>query len=119
MFDFLKDMSLEARGINSEAVRELEEEKKRKEKEERVLLPKSFKRLAYVVGGIYLAISWTVLAVTHGQIGGVGAVAVSLSLSTIDIAAIVCLILKTKRSEIMALIFIAAFVAVLYASCLV
>ena len=125
MFDFFRDIALEAIGKDS-----TEEERKRKEKREQerkkyFIFSRSTKTVVFVFGALYLfmgGISLFANAQITKSIVGISANASAFAylkyaiLSAVDIAAIICLLTKKKKAEIVALVLVIIFMIIMYVS---
>lgn len=116
MFEFFRDMAIDLMGGDSE-----EESRKRKEKENRIFLFKSTKRIAYVFGILYIVMGGISLFTSTSLTGNLQIVpTVKFAiLSLIDMAAMVCLTMRTKKTEIAAIILAVVFVVGMYVTTLV
>lgn len=119
MFDFFRDMILEASGIDSKAAAEERKERKEAAKKERFIFSKGAKVIVYVMGAIYLAVAWIGMAAMI-QAGTMDAFRIIrfIFLVGCDIASIICLAIGKKKTEIAALILIILFVVSQYFSTL-
>lgn len=119
MFDFLRDIVLEAQGIDSIAAAkersERREVKKALEKKERFIFSKAVKVLVYIFGILYLIITgFGLLAMKEAGVLSIYHLFRSIFLVGCDITAIVCLAIGKKKAEIVALILILVFLITLY-----
>ena len=114
MFDFFRDMVLEARGIDSEAAAEQRKGKKEPEHRERFIFSRSTKGIIFILGILYLVMGGMQIVVMKGQDGIALFMLQFVLLSILDISALVCLLLRNKKAEIAALILVIVFVVMKY-----
>lgn len=128
MFDWFRDMALEITGNNS-----YEEELKRKAKHEqergdKIVFSKSTKCIIYIfgilyliMGGISLYMSIQIESNMRNSMAGIGAwkYIKYIVLSAIDIAAMICISMKTRKKEIAALVLVIVFVVFMYISSII
>lgn len=122
MFDFFRDMALEAMGKDS-----VEEERKRKEKRELerkkyCIFSRNTRIVIFAFGILYLVMGGTSLFASRQSMVGV-TVGIGVFkyikyafLSAIDVAAMVCLLTGKKKAEIAALVLVIIFVVFMYVS---
>ena len=116
MLDFLRDVILEVRGINSEKWHKEKLEKDISKKENIYLLSKKTKIIIFVFGIIYLLAEVINIVVFWENNGMINIRAKGIILSIIDIIVLVCLLLKNKTAEIIAIIFSIIFIILMYTS---
>lgn len=116
MLDFLRDVILEVRGINSEKWHKEKLEKDISKKENIYLLSKKTKIIIFVFGIIYLLAEVINIVVFWENNGMINIRAKGIILSIIDIIVLVCLLLKNKTTEIIAIIFSIIFIILMYTS---
>lgn len=128
MFDWFRDMALEVTGKNSDKEELKRRPKREQEKKEKSIFSKSTKRTVYVLGILYLIMGGMSLYVsvqiansTGYSDAGVGAwkYIKYAVLSSIDIAAMVCLLTKKRKMEIAAVVLVVAFIVFMYLSSIV
>ena len=121
MFDFFRDMAIDLAGGNSEEVARKRKERREEEKANRIFLSRSTKRIIYAFGILYIVMGGISLFASASLTGNLQIVPFLkfAILSLIDIAAMVCLTMKTKKTEIAAIILAVAFVAAMYVTTLV
>lgn len=108
MFDFFRDMYLEAGGIDSKKV-DLERKLKSQEKRRSYLIfSMKMKFLIAIMGVLYLAIQIAIFKETLSE--GILSVVVTIILSCVDISCLVLLFLKGKKFEIAAAVLMLVFV---------
>ena len=108
MFDFFRDMYLEAGGIDSKKV-DLERKLKSQEKRRSYLIfSMKMKFLIAVMGVLYLAIQIAIFKETLSE--GILSVVVTIILSCVDISCLIILFLKGKKFEITAAVLMLVFV---------
>lgn len=108
MFDFFRDMYLEAGGIDSKKV-DLERKLKSQEKRRSYLIfSMKMKFLIAVMGVLYLAIQIAIFKETLSE--GILSVVVTIILSCVDISCLILLFLKGKKFEITAAVLMLVFV---------
>lgn len=121
MFDFFRDMAIDLAGGNSEEVARKRKEKREEEKANRIFLSRSTKRIIYAFGILYIVMGGISLFASASLTGNLQIVPFLkfAILSLIDVAAMVCLTMKTKKTEIAAIVLAVAFVAAMYVTTLV
>lgn len=121
MFDFFRDMAIDLAGGNSEEVARKRKERREEEKANRIFLSRSTKRIIYAFGILYIVMGGISLFASASLTGNLQIVPFLkfAILSLIDVAAMVCLTMKTKKTEIAAIILAVAFVAAMYVTTLV
>ena len=121
MFDFFRDMAIDLAGGNSEEVARKRKEKREEEKANRIFLSRSAKRIIYAFGILYIVMGGISLFASASLTGNLQIVPFLkfAILSLIDVAAMVCLTMKTKKTEIAAIVLAVAFVAAMYVTTLV
>lgn len=121
MFDFFRDMAIDLAGGNSEEVARKRKEKREEEKANRIFLSRSTKRIIYAFGILYIVMGGISLFASTSLTGNLQIVPFLkfAILSLIDVAAMVCLTMKTKKTEIAAIVLAVAFVAAMYVTTLV
>jgi len=121
MFEFFRDVAIDLMGGDSEEEARKRKEKKEQEKANRIFLSRSTKRVAYVFGILYLlmgGISLFASTLLTGTMQIVPTVKFAI-LSLLDISAMVCLSMRTKKTEIAAIILAVAFMAAMYVTTLI
>ena len=114
VFDFFRDMALELSGVDSEkAEREREEKRKIKKKNQFIFSAKS-KIIIYAFGILYLVIGGINMTHLRGQERIAALILKFVFLSAVDIAGLICLTMRKRKTEIAALILIIIFVIVMY-----
>ena len=113
MLDFLRDVILEVKGINSEKWHKEKLEKDISKKENIYLLSKKTKIIIFV---IYLLAEVINIVVFWENNGMINIRAKGIILSIIDIIVLVCLLLKNKTAEIIAIILSIIFIILMYTS---
>ena len=110
MFDFFRDIALEMSGIDSKAAKEEREEKREEKRKQRFIFSRSAKVITFVFGILYLIVAGLNIAMMKqsGTMEFVSIIRFSL-LTICDIAAMVCLAIGKKKTEIAALILIFVF----------
>lgn len=116
MLDFFKDTYLEMSGVDTQKLKKEREEKKKKE--ERYIFSKKIRILTIILGIIYLFIAGSEIVILASYSGSIMFILKILFQILIDIAAIVCLVLKKKEYEKIALVLIILFFMVGYLSVL-
>jgi len=121
MFEFFRDMAIDIMGGDSEEEARKRKEKREEEKANRIFLSKSTKRIAYVFGILYIVMGGISLFTSASLTGNLQIVpTVKFAILTlIDIAAMVCLAMMTKKTEIAAIILAVVFMAAMYVTTLV
>lgn len=111
MFDFFRDIALEVGGIDSKAAKEERREKAENKRKERFIFSKTAKVVAFAFGVFYLLIAGLNVSMMKqtGNVDLVGIVRFSV-LTICDIAAMICLAIGKKKTEIAALILIVLFI---------
>lgn len=112
MFDFFKDLYYEAHGVDSKAIECEKKEKKEKRNEEKIIFSSSQKVIFLFLGLLYLLL-FLLNAIVFG-VRGSGALVTHILLCILDIAACTCLMIRTKKTEIAALILMILFGVCLY-----
>lgn len=115
MFEFFRDMALEFSGIDSKAADEERKEKKEMKKKDRYIFSTGMKVLVWVVGVLYLV----VVAMSIYFMKQAGAIDILnilryIVMVSIDVAAMICLAIGNKKTEIAAVILIPVFILLLY-----
>lgn len=116
MLDFIKDIVLEAQGIDIEKVHK---EKIKKEEEKRskyYLLSNRTKIIIFIFGIIYLSMEMMNIIISWETNGMIFIRAKGIILSVIDIAVLVLLTQKNKKAEILAIILSVIFITSMYVS---
>lgn len=116
MLDFIKDIVLEAQGIDTEKVHK---EKIKKEEEKRskyYLLSNRTKIIIFIFGIIYLSMEMMNIIISWEKNGMIFIRAKGIILSFIDIAVLVLLTQKNKKAEILAIILSVIFITSMYVS---
>lgn len=116
MLDFLRDVILEVKGINSEKWHKEKLKKDISKKENIYLLSKKTKIIIFVFGIIYLLAEVINIVVFWENNGMINIRAKGIILSIIDIIVLVCLLLKNKTAEIIAIILSIIFIILMYTS---
>lgn len=121
MFDFFRDIAIDLAGGNSEEVARKRKEKREEEKANRIFLSRSTKRIIYAFGILYIVMGGISLFASASLTGNLQIVPFLkfAILSLIDVAAMVCLTMKTKKTEIASIVLAVAFVAAMYVTTLV
>ena len=121
MFEFFRDVAIDLMGGDSEEEARKRKEKMEQEKANRIFLSRSTKRIAYVFGILYLVMGGISLFTSTSLTGTLQIVpTVKFEiLSLIDISAMVCLTMRTKKTEIAAIILAVVFVAAMYVTTLI
>jgi len=116
MLDFLRDVILEVKGINSERWHKEKLEKDISKKENIYILSKKTKIIIFVFGIIYLLAEVINIVVFCENNGMINIRAKGIILSIIDIIVLVCLIQKNKTAEVIATILSIIFIILMYTS---
>ena len=116
MFDFFKDVYLEAKGIDSDAIKKERLQIKNKTKEKKYIFSSKTKVLIIILGIVYFFISTASLSILKFQKDMIMLSIKFLILSIMDLAIITCLMIPKKKAEIIALIIIIVFVIITYFS---
>lgn len=128
MFEWFRDMAMEAMGKNSDEEEEKRRVKSEKEKKEKIILSKSTKRIIYVLGTLYLIMGGMSLYVSNQIANSVGYSGTGVEtwkfvkyivLSIIDISAMICLLTKGRKAEIYAIVLVIIFMILMYLSSMV
>lgn len=109
MFDFFQDIIWKA----SDKVR------KEKKSKDRFIFSGSAKGIVFFLGILYLMTGGFQMSVLKGQKNILFPVLKIIFLSTLDIAALVCLLLHKKKAEAVALVLVIIFFAVMYMTTLI
>lgn len=121
MFEFFRDMAIDLMGGDSEEEARKRKEKREQEKANCIFLSRSTKWIAYIFGILYIVMGGISLFAStslNGSLQILPTVKFAI-LSLIDIAAMVCLTMRTKKTEIAAIILAVVFVAAMYVTILV
>lgn len=115
MFDFFRDIILEASGIDPVAAAEVRSERKKAKKMERYIFSRGAKIIVFVFGVLYLVITWFSMKVMKDS-GTLSALYLIryIFLIACDIASLVCLAIGKKKAEVAALVLIVVFVVTQY-----
>ena len=116
MLDFLRDVILEVKGINSERWHKEKLEKDISKKENIYILSKKTKIIIFVFGIIYLLAEVINIVVFCENNGMINIRAKGIILSLIDIIVLVCLVQKNKTAEVIATILSIIFIILMYTS---
>lgn len=116
MFDFFRDIALEISGIDSQEIEQKRRDKKELKKKNKYIFSNSTKGIIYFFGILYFFTGSTSIALSSGSSQMWFAVIKFVFLSVIDVAALVCLSMKKKKMEKIALVLIAIFVIVMYST---
>ena len=119
MFDFFRDMALEARGLDSEAAEKERKEKREQKRKDRFVFSGSAKGIVFFFGILYFVVGGFQMSVIKGQENILFPVLKFLFLSAVDIAALVCLLLRKKKAEIAALVLVIIFFVVMYTTTMI
>lgn len=128
MFDWFRDMAMEATGKNSDKEELKRRAKREREKKEKIIFSKSTKRTVYVLGVLYLIMGSMSLYVSVRIANSVGYSGTGVGtwkfvkyavLSAIDIAAMICLLTKERKAEIAAVVLVIIFMTFMYLSSMV
>ena len=115
MFDFFEDVYLELKGDDSTAVEREEKAEREKKREEKFIFSRNAKIIIFILGILYLIMAGFNVT-TLKETGGLNIFKILrfILLILLDVCGLVCLIIKDKRAEISALIFIIIFVLTQY-----
>ena len=115
MFDFFKDVYLEARGIDSDVAKAERDARLEEKKKSRFIFSKGGKLIVFAFGIFYLIVSALNISVlkSTGALTA-GKILQIIFLSGCDIACLVCLLVGKKKTEIAALILVIVFVVAFY-----
>lgn len=116
MLDFIRDIVLEARGIDSDKWHRERLEKEEAKKANVYLLSKKTKIIIFVFGIVYLLIEVINMIVFLESNGSLGLRAKGILLAVIDIIVLICLTQKSKKAEIAAIVLSIIFIISMYAS---
>jgi len=116
MFDFFKDVALEARGIDPDELRLKKKLEKEEKKKETIIFSKTAKGIVYFFGIFYLLTGAIGFGGTMGDEGFTLIAVKFFFLLLVDLAALICISIKSKKTEIAGLILIAIFCAVMYST---
>lgn len=124
MFDWFRDVAFEVMGKNCDEEKIKHIEKKEHEKREKIIFSKGTKRIVYFLGTVYLVMGGVSIYVSNQiskQMGidtrtDFGKYAKYIVLSLIDTTAMLCLMKKNKKTEIVAIILIIMFMILMYLS---
>lgn len=115
MFDFFRDIYLELNGVDSDAAEKERQAKKEQKRKERFIFSGSAKVVAFILGILYLLLAGSSLSllIESGSLD-VFKIIRYVFLILCDIAALVCLAIKKKKTELAALIVMIIFILVQY-----
>lgn len=116
MLDFIRDIVLEARGIDSDKWHRERLEKEEAKKANVYLLSKKTKIIIFAFGIVYLLIEVINIIAFLESNGSLGLRAKGIILSVIDIIVLICLAQKSKKAEIAAIVLSIIFIISMYAS---
>lgn len=116
MLDFIRDIVLEVRGIDSDKWHRERLEKEEAKKANVYLLSKKTKIIIFVFGIVYLLIEVINMIAFLESNGSLGLRAKGIILSVIDIIVLICLAQKSKKAEIAAIVLSIIFIISMYAS---
>lgn len=116
MLDFLKDVILEAKGIDGEKAHKENIKKKELSKTKYYILSSKVKIIMFAFGIIYLLIEIMNTVIFWEKNGAVFIRTKGIILSIIDIAILILLTQKSKKAEISAIILGIFFVILMYTS---
>lgn len=116
MLDFIRDIVLEARGIDSDKWHRERLEKEEAKKANVYLLSKKTKIIIFAFGIVYLLIEVINMIAFLESNGSLGLRAKGIILSVIDIIVLICLAQKSKKAEIAAIVLSIIFIISMYAS---
>lgn len=112
MFEFFKYAADEMRGIDhDEKVKKAQEAR---QDEKKVILSKGVRTAIYVFGLLYLVIAILSVSLLKRNHAGFDSFFMYLILTAIDLAVLVCVTLRTKKTEIAAIAGIVVFVVLLF-----
>ena len=115
MFDFFKEVYLEAKGVDVEALKAEKKKIKEEQKKNKFIFSRSSKIIIYVFGLVYLLIAGLNIFLMK-DFGGANVYYIMrfLFLSICDIAVLVCLAIGKKQTEVAALILVVVFIITQY-----
>ena len=116
MLDFIRDIVLEARGIDSDKWHRERLEKEEAKKANVYLLSKKTKIIIFAFGIVYLLIEVINMIAFWESNGSLGLRAKGIILSVIDIIVLICLAQKNKKAEIAAIVLSIIYIISMYAS---
>ena len=119
MFDFFRDIALEASGIDSEAAEKERMKKKKIKRDNRFIFSKSVKIIVFIFGILYLILGAMSMATIGQQTNVVFKIVKFVFLSAVDISALVCLLTRKKKAEIAALVLVIIFMIVMYTTTMI
>lgn len=119
MFDFFRDVVLEARGIDSVAAERERKERTKQRKKDRFIFSRSAKGIVLFFGILYLLIGGFQMSILKGQENILFPVLKFIFLSVLDIAALICLALHKKKTEVVALVLVIIFIVVMYTTTMI
>ena len=115
IFGFLKDVYLELNGVDTRFVEEERKKKLEEKKKNKFIFSSSTKVAVYVFGIIYLILTaGNIISLKKSDALSFAHLLRYFFLVVCDISAMGCLIVKSKKTEIAALILIVIFVLVQY-----
>lgn len=113
MFDFFKDLYLEMNDFDMEKVREERQLKIEEEKAETIIFKKKTKLWLLGVGAFFILFSVVgiLISIEKNNIGGI---IKSATILTIDLITMVCMMIKTKQTEVASLIGMAIMMIIIF-----
>lgn len=117
MFDFFKEIYLEAKGVDVKALNDEKKREREEKKKNKLIFSTSTKIIIYVFGILYLFVAGVsiVLLKESGSLDLYNVIRF-IFISLCDIAALICLAVGKKKTEIAALILIVLFMITQYFS---
>lgn len=104
MFDFLKDLYLQASGLDLTQIEKERKEKIESEKADTILLKPKSKKYLFIAGTIFIIIN-IIGIVIAGSFQNVGLIVKSGLMIGFTVAAILCSLIKRKTTEILCIVF--------------
>lgn len=103
MFDFIKDLYFEMNGFDMEMIKEEKRKKLEREKAETIIFKKNTKIFLLISGSLFLIISVVALIISVQQIN-IGGIIKNIFIIVLDIATIICMMIKKKQTEVASLV---------------
>ena len=113
MLDFFRDVVLDISGIDSQAIKQNRTNKT--ENKKKYIFTKSTKGIIYFLGVLYLVSGGLSILSSKGSVQIFAGIKF-VFLSVIDLAALICISVRNKKTEIASLILIVVFIIIMYST---
>lgn len=114
MFEFFKYAVDELNGIDHEKKKEEMKQKETEMDSKKILISRKFRNVVVVFGALYLIIAFLSVSLLKNTGHGIESYFQYIILSAMDIGIVILLFMRKKAAEIVALVGIVLFVAVMF-----